>query len=563
VAPPASLQTVLQSPTSASLIAAFLSVADLLIASALSRSLHAVFDSDEVWQDRLRVVEAIRRVEDGYVVPPSALLSPAQLAALPPLPSLPEVASLCLQSFEKAIDKRGLRIKWRGVLQSKSGRGLWMWTARHRLLASPPSSNCRPLSATTVESCDRTIEEICSLVHHVEFTLAYSCEEGKWKVESMGDDNSGMRAINIDDNIQRTDTSEEEQSDGVEGSDSKQMEEDENENDEQDEEGKQVEEKRDEENSDDREDENNADSGSLHLLVKVKQEVENEHREKEEDESMHLLAAAARVKVLRTTSWSRRSRKATTSQHPHSLLLPALAAAPAAVSSATSTCSGAASTCTTSATGCCRHHHLSNHRLSMQRRPRLRRESAVNDRRTVQRRKTPGVQFSPCLSASSLCRLSHCHRSLHRRSGRGHAGPERGSIAGITRINHSTYEIAEVKEWPKLRHFRCCIRYTPPAEVESRNANIRSWKQPRGEVVYAKRRKVYEISLRYETSLARPALRSIVYEAECNVCARCENRITESGRGHSADCHKPKKTNRMIRSTTARPFELDFRVRRT
>ena len=68
--------TVLHSPDHARLVAAFLSTDELLAASSLSRGLHAMLDSEPVWQHRLIEALRIQHVE-REPVPASAVLSPA------------------------------------------------------------------------------------------------------------------------------------------------------------------------------------------------------------------------------------------------------------------------------------------------------------------------------------------------------------------------------------------------------------------------------------------------------------------------------------------------------
>ena len=86
------------------LVATCMSFNDLMAASSLCRSLHAVFDSEAVWQSRLRHAERIQHVETDIVGPAHDVLSATQLAALPPLPSLAEVSSQCVRELVEELD---------------------------------------------------------------------------------------------------------------------------------------------------------------------------------------------------------------------------------------------------------------------------------------------------------------------------------------------------------------------------------------------------------------------------------------------------------------------------
>lgn len=82
------------------LIAPYLSISDLITASALCRSSHALFDTDVAWHDRLKAAERIQHVADENVLPAHCELSAAQLAAQP-LPPLSVAAALCLQAWKE------------------------------------------------------------------------------------------------------------------------------------------------------------------------------------------------------------------------------------------------------------------------------------------------------------------------------------------------------------------------------------------------------------------------------------------------------------------------------
>jgi hypothetical protein len=88
------------------LIASYLRVSELLQASALSRTLHSLFDSAAVWRGRLKEAEAVQYAPFEEPEPTCAVLSPAQLAALLPLPSLSAVVALCLQALLRALKQR-------------------------------------------------------------------------------------------------------------------------------------------------------------------------------------------------------------------------------------------------------------------------------------------------------------------------------------------------------------------------------------------------------------------------------------------------------------------------
>jgi hypothetical protein len=109
------------------LIATYLRLHELLQASLLSRSLHTLFNSEAVWRGRLKEVEALQcvpfeedeptwvashqpatgEVVDRRATPPTyAVLSYAQLASPPFLPSFSAVATLCLWAFIQAEEQQ-------------------------------------------------------------------------------------------------------------------------------------------------------------------------------------------------------------------------------------------------------------------------------------------------------------------------------------------------------------------------------------------------------------------------------------------------------------------------
>ena len=196
VAPPLSFPAILLSSDYVRLIADYLQIDDLMTLSTLSRSLHTVFDGEAVWQGRLRLAKCIQRVDDDAPVPASAVLSAAQLAALPPLPSLSEAASLCLLSFTVAAD-------------SQPPAGLTAWCC-------PTVPSLQPPPAARVSAIVHLPSTLCyhaRIVQHdatfpldhkalyIEFALTYCRRQQKWIVARTGRLHSGWRAINIDDNI--------------------------------------------------------------------------------------------------------------------------------------------------------------------------------------------------------------------------------------------------------------------------------------------------------------------------------------------------------------------------
>ena len=184
------------------LIAAYLAINDLLTASTLCRSLHTLFDSDAVWQSRLKAAEAQQRVDVDVAGPADAILSLAQLAALPALPSLSEVASLLLQSYIAHYERL-----WHArdpQPEFISGRTLSLSPCpRLAAIARLPSSlryHARILAPTATSSYYHP------LVHtavYLECGLHYSEEQRRWMVEILDKHWGGKvnSARNVDDAI--------------------------------------------------------------------------------------------------------------------------------------------------------------------------------------------------------------------------------------------------------------------------------------------------------------------------------------------------------------------------
>ena len=191
---PTPSHAVLHSADHVRLIAAYLSITDLLVASALCRASHAVFDSDAVWHGRLSAVECVQRVGADVPVPASILLSLTQLAALPPLPSLTEAAALCLQAYGERQQPQQY-----GGLLSRLVDTVWRRSrcARITAIVHLPSTllyHARVVQPDSQYPLDHTVA-------YVECSIAYSESERKWICGIVGDDHSGWGALNIDDNI--------------------------------------------------------------------------------------------------------------------------------------------------------------------------------------------------------------------------------------------------------------------------------------------------------------------------------------------------------------------------
>ena len=197
ILPLPSSHVVLRSTDHVRLIAAFLHTDELLHASSLCRASRAEFDGEAVWQSRLRAAQAIQHVAADVAVPASAVLSAAQLAALPPLPSVAEIASLCLQSFVETEKKYDLR-------PESSLGSCRRLTALLRL----PSTVRYHARIVTPRSSKRLVHNVA----HVDFALSFDKRQRTWKVRRMGGNKrySGLGAINMEDNVgQESDTGEE------------------------------------------------------------------------------------------------------------------------------------------------------------------------------------------------------------------------------------------------------------------------------------------------------------------------------------------------------------------
>ena len=87
------------------LVAAFLSVDELITASALSASFHAIVDGEAVWREWVKALQASPKSE--WLPTRSHLrLARAEMDALPPLPSRVEVAALCVKASVAAECRR-------------------------------------------------------------------------------------------------------------------------------------------------------------------------------------------------------------------------------------------------------------------------------------------------------------------------------------------------------------------------------------------------------------------------------------------------------------------------
>ena len=190
---PAAVQC-LQSSDLVHLIASYLPIADLLQASALSRPLHALFDSDAVWQGRVKDVEAVQFAHFDEPECSAAVLSSLQLASLPPLPSMSEVAALCLQSFvaAKEAEEQADAIDWSsGDFEPK--------TSRLTALIHLPSTLAYHARIITPQWEDEVPHE----ASYIEFELKYI--KRRWMVARLGPPFSGWRAVNVADNVATVD----------------------------------------------------------------------------------------------------------------------------------------------------------------------------------------------------------------------------------------------------------------------------------------------------------------------------------------------------------------------
>ena len=189
--PPPS-HTVLRSADHVRLVAAFLHIDELMHASSLSRASHPLFDGDGVWDSRLRRAEAIQHVDD-VPVPAAAVLSAAQLAALPSLPTLSDAAALCLQSY---IAVEVPRVQDVPPTLSSEEAVQRCRAARVTAIVHLPSTLLYHARISKPDGWDKA----CT-VGYYEFAFAWSGEEQRWRVDRMGERYSGWRAMNVDDNV--------------------------------------------------------------------------------------------------------------------------------------------------------------------------------------------------------------------------------------------------------------------------------------------------------------------------------------------------------------------------
>ena len=188
VAPLTAARTVFHSADHVSMFAAYLPIDDLLTATTLCRASHSLFNSNAVWQSRLKDVQCTQRVCGVYdmVVPRQLCLLDAQLAAMPPLPPLADVAALCLQHYVQSVKPRGL------VPPSLCPEH---FSPSLRAIIQVPSTLC--YHARIVSYDKQRVQHRLELV---QFTLAYSEAQHAWRVADAGDRHSGFWAANIDDN---------------------------------------------------------------------------------------------------------------------------------------------------------------------------------------------------------------------------------------------------------------------------------------------------------------------------------------------------------------------------
>ena len=153
-------------------------------AAALCRSSHALFDDETVWQDRVAAVEDAQRAGGGgdapLPVPAAAVLSPAQLPALPPLPSLSEAAAALCERLRRPRE------------------GLNAAQARVTSIVHLPSTLRYHAKVLKPYDARFPLEQV---LHYLEFSLTYSPHRRRWMVASTGDYYSGIRAINAGDNV--------------------------------------------------------------------------------------------------------------------------------------------------------------------------------------------------------------------------------------------------------------------------------------------------------------------------------------------------------------------------
>jgi len=195
---------VLHSSDHIRLIANYLCIDELMAASALCRTLHALFDGDAVWQGRLREAEAVQYADDTAAAPAADVLSAAQQAALPPLPSLSEAAALCSQSYYEAEQQRffanPLPVRY-DIPPPPRITAIVHLPSTLRYHAKIVSQ--RAGYSTLDYSLQSRYRRLQHAVTYMEFTLTYSEQQQKWVVDSMGDADSGVQAINADDNVGR------------------------------------------------------------------------------------------------------------------------------------------------------------------------------------------------------------------------------------------------------------------------------------------------------------------------------------------------------------------------
>ena len=164
---------------------AYLCVNELMQAAALSRSIRTAFDSDAVWYRRFMDVCSIMRLYVEMPVPAAAVLSAAQLAALPPLPSLAEAAALCEQAYRESE--------------------LCKETPSHLqppCVAAIVHLPCTLLyHARIVGRCIADQHVLKQFAEHIEFTLTYSQQLLRWTVQEVGESGSGRRALCVDNNV--------------------------------------------------------------------------------------------------------------------------------------------------------------------------------------------------------------------------------------------------------------------------------------------------------------------------------------------------------------------------
>ena len=175
-------QIMIQLVAQARFVAAYLSVSELIVASALCRSLHTAFDSEAVWQGRLEEAKATQDTSDSYSVPTGSVLTPSQLETLPPLPSLADAATLCLRTFFYPGSYNRCYFKYLLAIVHLPSTVVY----HTRILIT--SEEKRP-------AVERAVE-------YVQYTLKYSKREQSWVLDSQGDGSSGWWAVNIDNNVE-------------------------------------------------------------------------------------------------------------------------------------------------------------------------------------------------------------------------------------------------------------------------------------------------------------------------------------------------------------------------